>query len=366
MSMRETLNGIKDSAPAHSRLERLIRFLDSSEIDALLVSTDSNRRYLSGFTGSAGSLVVSQSNCVLITDGRYTAQAIQESPQCEVITHSGPILEQVASTVVELGIGRLGFDPSTMSVKDFADLGDRVGERCTLIAAPGLVEKLRIIKDPLEIDCMRRAIKIADQVHEMVAHELEVGKSERQLAMQIEQEFRELGAEKPSFDVIVAAGRNSAMPPHRPGNSVVKDGEAVVVDFGVIGDGYCSDITRTYCAGARTEQFDEVYGIVLEAEHVALETVSAGQSAREVDRAAREIIESAGYGDFFQHGVGHGVGMEIHEAPRLAASSNDKLEAGMVHSIEPGIYLPKWGGVRIEDLVLVQEGGMEILTSAPK
>lgn len=366
MSMREMLNVIKDSVPALSRIERLIRLFDISEIDALLVNTDSNRRYLSGFTGSAGNLVVSQSNCVLITDGRYTAQATQQSPQCEVITHSGPILEQVAITIAELGLGRLGFDPSTMSVKDFTDLNDRLGEQCTMIAAPGLVEKLRVIKDSREIDCMRRAIRIADQAHEMVERELVVGKSERELAMQIEQEFRDLGAEKPSFDVIVAAGRNSAMPHHRPGNSVIKDGEAVVVDFGVIVDGYCSDITRTYCAGGRTAQFDEIYGIVLEAEHVALKAVSAGQSVREVDRAARDIIGAAGYGDFFQHGVGHGVGMDIHEAPRLAASSNDTLEAGMVHSIEPGIYLPQWGGVRIEDLVLVQEDGMEILTSAPK
>ena len=366
MNMNETSNATSDSAPITDRIERLVAGFDGAGIDALLVGTESNRRYLSGFTGSAGNLMVTPFRRVLITDGRYTSQAAVQSPDYEVVTHTGPILEQVAATAAELGTKQIGFDPSTTSVTDFQNLSERLGEDCSLVATPGLVEKLRLIKDEYELAIMRRAIKIADEAHAMVARELVPGKTERELAMQIEQEFRRLGAQKPSFDVIVAAGTNSAMPHYLPGDYVIGAGDPVVVDFGVILDGYCSDITRTYCSGGRTSQFQEIYTIVLEAEEAALAGVGAGKSGREVDGLARSIITEAGYGESFGHGTGHGVGIDIHEAPRLAETATDVLEAGMVHSIEPGIYLPEWGGVRIEDLVLVREDGAEILTAAPK
>ncbi len=364
--MNETSNATNASPPITERIGRLLGALEEVGIDALLVGTDSNRRYLSGFTGSAGNLIVAPERRLLITDGRYTSQATMQSPEYEIVIHLGPNLEEVAAKVRETGVNRLGFDPATTSVAKFEDLRERLGEDCELVAASGLVDKLRLVKDDYELAIMRRAIGMADQVQAMVARELVPGRAEREVAMQIEQEFRRLGAQKTSFDVIVAAGPNSAMPHHLPGDYVIRAGEPVVVDIGAILDGYCSDITRSYCPGGLTPRFQEIYAIVLEAEEKAMAGVAAGVSGREVDGIARAVITDAGYGDYFGHGVGHGVGMEIHEAPRLAMTATDVLEAGMVHSIEPGIYLPDWGGVRIEDLVLVGADGAEVLTSTAK
>ena len=364
--MNETSNATSASPPITERICRLRGAFEEAGIDALLVGTESNRRYLSGFTGSAGYLIVAPERRLLITDGRYTTQAAEQSLDYEIVIHSGPILEEVAARVDETGIQRLGFDPATTSVAKFEELRGRLGEDSELVAAPGLVEKLRLIKDDYELAIMRRAIKMADQVQAMVARELVPGRAERDVAIQIEQEFRRLGAQKTSFDVIVAAGPNSAMPHHLPGDYVMRAGEPVVVDIGAVCDGYCSDITRSYCPGGLTPRFQEIYGIVLEAGEKARGGVGAGRRGRDVDGIARAVITEAGYGEYFDHGVGHGVGMEIHEGPRLAMTATDTLESGMVHSIEPGIYLPDWGGVRIEDLVLVGADGAEVLTSAPK
>ena len=364
--MSETLNATNGDAPIAERVGRLLESFEETGIDGMLVGTESNRRYLSGFTGSAGYLLVAPQRRVLITDGRYTAQAGRQSPDYEIVIHSGPILEQVAATVIESGFQRLGFDPGTTTVAEYQDLNDRVGDGVHLVPAPGLVERLRLIKDDHELAIMRRAIKIADDVQAMVARVLVPGVRERDVASQIEQEFRALGAQKTSFDVIVAAGPNSAMPHYLAGDALVQAGEPVVVDIGGVVDGYCSDITRTYCPGGRSARFEEIYGIVLEAEEAAIAGVAAGKSGREVDGLARSIIAAAGYGDNFGHGTGHGVGIDIHEAPRLAETATDTLETGMVHSIEPGIYLPDWGGVRIEDLVLVGIDGAEVLTTAAK
>jgi len=364
--MNETSNATNASPPIAERIGRLLGAFEEAGIDALLVGTESNRRYLSGFTGSAGNLIVVPERRLLITDGRYTTQATEQSPEYEIVIHSGPILEEVAARVEETGIERLGFDPATTSVAEFEDLREKLGEARELVATPGLVEKLRLIKDDYELALMRRAIGMADEVQAMVARELVPGRAERDVAIQIEQEFRRLGAQKTSFDVIVAAGPNSAMPHHLPGDYVIRAGEPVVVDIGAIVDGYCSDITRSYCPGGLTPRFQEIYGIVLEAEEKAMAGVAAGRSGREVDGIARAVITEAGYGEYFDHGVGHGVGIQIHEGPRLAETATDTLEAGMVHSIEPGIYLPDWGGVRIEDLLLVREDGAEVLTAAEK
>ena len=364
--MNETSNVTNDRPPIAERIGRLLGAFQEDWIDALLVGTESNRRYLSGFTGSAGNLILTPERRLLVTDGRYTSQATAQSPDYEVVIHSGELLEEVAARVGETGIKRLGFDPGTTTVSDHQSLIELLGEDVELVPAPGLVEQLRMIKDEYEFAIMRRAIEMADRVHAMVARELVPGRAERDVAIQIEQEFRALGAQKPAFDVIVAAGPNSAMPHHLPGDYVINAGEPVVVDIGASLEGYCSDITRTYCPGGQTARFQEIYRIVLEAEEAAIAGVAGRKSGREVHELAHTVIAEAGYGDYFDHGVGHGVGMDIHEGPRLARTSTDTLEVGMIHSIEPGIYLPDWGGVRVEDLVLVSDDGAEVLTAAEK
>ncbi len=366
MNMSEISNATSAKPAIMDRVGRLVAGFAAVEIDGLLAGTESNRHYLSGFAGSAGSLLVTPQRRVLITDGRYTEQAGMQAPDYEIVIHTGPILEQVAATVTESGVRRLGFDPGTTTVAAFQDLAERLGEGIELVATPGMVETLRQVKDEHELTIMRRAIGMADDVLAMVERVLVPGAKERDVATQIEHEFRTLGAQKTSFDAIVATGTNGAMPHHLPDDTVVQAGEPVVVDIGGIVDGYCSDITRTFCPGGRTAHFDEIYAIVLEAEEAAIAGVAVGMGGWEVDALARAVIADAGYGEYFGHGTGHGVGIDVHEAPRLAESATDTLEAGMVHSIEPGIYLPEWGGVRIEDLLLVTADGVEVLTAAPK
>ena len=349
-----------------ARIGRLVDAFGSHGIDALLVTSPTNRRYLSGFTGSSANLVITRKRNILITDGRYVIQAATQASDYECVIHTGPLLDQVASSALEIGATRLGFDPKLTTVADFEALATSLKPNCELVAVSGLVEGLRLLKDDTEIEALVQAIAIGDAAMKVAYEAIRPGAREIDVAIIIEQEFRRAGASGPSFPVIVASGRNAAMPHHSPSDRAIEEGDSVVVDMGANLDGYCSDMTRTFCAGKRTPMFEKVYGIVLEAQKAAIGGVRDGLKAKDCDRLAREVITSAGYGDNFGHGTGHGVGLDIHEAPRVSFNSDDVLRAGMVHSVEPGIYLPEWGGVRIEDLVLVTEGGSKVLSRYPK
>lgn len=333
-------------------------------LDALLVTTAPNRRYLSGFSGSAGSLLISGRRRELFTDGRYTVQASQQAQGFDVhIASANPALRAI-EFAHDNDLKRVGFDDSDVSVNLFRRLEAVPGVK--LAAAGGLVEGLRLTKDESELALMRRAIKIADEVMALAEESIKPGVTERSVAAKINAAFLEAGADGPGFETIVAGGRNSARPHHAPSNYAIAPGDPVVVDMGALVDGYHSDITRTFCAGGRTPGFMVVYDIVLAANRAGVGAAAAGASCAAVDATVRSIIESAGFGGYFDHGLGHGVGLEIHEGPRLAPGSEAVLESGMVHSIEPGIYLPDWGGIRIEDLVLVEAEHPQTLSQYPR
>lgn len=333
----------------------------------MLVTGEANRRYLSGFTGTAATLLISSEDRRLVTDSRYTEQAQRQAAGYDVIENVDT-LGAVAAWVDERGIGRLGAESEHTSLKQHRDLVERLTEESQAVKVKpldGLVETQRVVKDEAELTVLREAVRLADDVMAAAGEILAAGMTERELALELERLIRESG-DGPSFPTIVAGGPNAAMAHHSPGMRPIAAGEPVIVDLGVQLDGYCSDITRTFTAGSSDGQFDEIYGIVLKAQAATDTATQAGMTGREADALARQVISDAGYGGYFGHGTGHGVGLEIHEAPTLSPRGTHVLEAGAVVSVEPGIYLPGWGGVRIEDLVVIQSAGVDVLTQARK
>ena len=347
-----------------ARCEKVAEKIRELGLDGLLVTTAPNRRYLSGFSGSAGSLLVAGGRRELFTDGRYTVQAGQQAPGFGIHIASADPVRRAVEFGRDNGLRRIGFDDADLSVKLFRRLEEIQGVE--LRAAGGLVEDLRLTKDESELALMRRAVRVADEVMALAEDAIKPGVTERSVAARINAAFLEAGADGPGFDTIVAGGRNSARPHHAPSNYEIAPGDPVVVDMGALIDGYHSDITRTFCAGGRTPGFMVVYDIVLAANRAGIRAAAAGASCAAIDARVRSVIESSGFGEYFDHGLGHGVGLEIHEAPRLAPGSDAVLESGMVHSIEPGIYLPDWGGIRIEDLVLVDAEHPQTLSQYPR
>ena len=356
------------AGPNATRTERVVAKLDGLGVDVLLIHGAANRRYLSGFTGTAGILAIGPEGCTLVTDFRYTVQAGQQAQGFEVIESADP-LDGLAGEIADAGATEVGVEAEHLTHAGFLKLETRLAEltpAVNLVPLSGVVEELRVVKDTAEISVLRQAVNIADQVMARAARWITEGATERGLAIRLEAAMRELGADGPAFDTIVAAGGNAAMAHHAPGDNPIVDGVPVIVDMGAIVQGYRSDITRTFFAGVPDETFQRTYSLVLEAQQAAESGIRAGMSGRSADALARQVIKAGGHGDEFGHGTGHGVGLEIHESPRLSARSDDTLKSGMVTSVEPGVYLPGWGGVRIEDLVLIQDDGIEILTKAPK
>ena len=336
-------------------------------MDAMLVGGEANRRYLSGFTGTAATLLISAQDRRLVTDSRYTVQAQQQAAGFDVIENIDT-LGVVAAWVGERGIGRLGVESEHTSLKQHRELVERLTkESQTAEVKPldGLVEAQRIVKDAAELALLREAVRLADEVMAAAGETVATGMTERELSLELERRIREAG-DGPSFPTIVAGGPNAAMAHHAPGPRAIGAGEPAIVDLGVRLDGYCSDITRTFTAGEPDARFDEIYAIVLEAQAAAEAGTRAGMTGREADALARQVITEAGYGGNFGHGTGHGVGLEIHEGPTLSPRGANVLAAGAVASVEPGIYLPGWGGVRIEDLVVIGADSVDVLTQARK
>lgn len=355
------------------RLQRLRGVLAERDLPGLLVSAPVNRRYLSGFTASYGWLLITQAGAFVLTDSRYLIQAGREAPGFaphQIINPGKTLPEVVLELGRELGLARLAFEAAHTSVADYERLAAGLGAAVTLVPTEGLIEELRTIKDATEIAAMRRAIAITDEVMEAVVPQLRPEHTEREAVWLFEQALREAGAEGPSFPIIVAAGPNAALPHHRPGDDLLGAGRTIIIDMGAHLDGYNADLTRTIVIGQPDESFWAIYNTVLEAEQRAIAGVRPGVRAHEVDAIARDLITAAGHGEHFGHGTGHGIGMNVHETPFIRwttpGGTSAELAAGIITSIEPGIYLEGWGGVRIEDLVLVTADGCEVLSKAVK
>ena len=352
------------------RLHRLVAQLSERELDAMLISAPENRRYLSGFTGSAGYLLLSAGNAVLVTDSRYTEQATGQAPDYQVMQVKGG-WDWLMELLRENGIKRLGFESQHMTVATYNELLDAVKGKedlgqVSMVAASGITETLRITKDADELVSLQKAIDASDAAMAAVCPTIEEGMTERDVALRMETAMREFGSEGTSFDTIVAAGPNGAMAHHRPSDTSIRRGEPIVIDMGAQVGGYCSDITRTVVVGEPDETFRKIYDIVLGAQLTAISTVRAGMTGEECDGLSRTVISEAGYGDNFGHSLGHGVGLEVHENPRVGPKAANTLESGMVFTVEPGIYLSGWGGVRIEDIVILGEDGAKPLSKASK
>lgn len=350
------------------RLERLAGLLAAAEADLVLVTDLVNVRYLTGYTGSNGLALVGPDTRVFVTDFRYVDQAANEvdSSYERRRDHGTGDLLGALEELLPAGELRLGFDDSNLTVRRHARLRELLPERVTLVAAGGLVERLRVVKDAAELEHIRTATRVADAALVEVLAQGVIGRTERSVADALESAMRAHGAQRPSFDSIVAAGPHGALPHAEPRDVEITAGQLVTIDWGAQVDGYCSDCTRTVAAGEPTAQARGVYELVLCAEQAGVEAVHAGASGKEVDGAARTLIEAGGHGEHFGHGLGHGVGLEIHEAPRLSTRSTDTLQESSVVTVEPGVYVPGVLGVRIEDLVVVSAEGAEILTSIDK
>ncbi len=352
------------------RLARLRQKLVEKQLDGILVSHNENRAYLSGMGSWDGYLLITANEAVLATDSRYTEAAKMQAPGFAIFQIAGKT-EQWLPKLAGMAVGakRVGFESDNLTFAQhhlFADVLTKAGISIEMVPIEGLVLALRMVKEPAEVDLIVRAAEITDQSLAHLMHRIHPGMTELEATWEIEKFMREHDSQSVAFDLIVAAGPNSALPHHVPSSRPIQAGEPVVIDIGARIGGYCSDLTRTICLGTPDAQFKKVYDIVLGAQLAALAIVKEGMTGEAADAVARTFIKEAGHGDAFGHSLGHGVGLEIHEMPRLGPNSTDVLSNGMVFSIEPGIYLPGWGGVRIEDLVTLENGRLRILSKAPK
>lgn len=349
-----------------TRAQRLVAALDGAGIDLMLVSSLVNLRYLTGFTGSNGIAVIGPETRVFLTDFRYTEQVEQEvHAEFERITAGGPLSAEAVEHLPE-GALRLGYESETVTVDEHERLRETFPDRVELVPVKGLVERMRMVKDEHEIELITAAQRIADAAFEsLLAGGLE-GRTERELALTLEHDMRLRGADGPSFDSIVAGGAHGALPHATPRDVRLERGQLVVIDWGAVYQGYASDCTRTVAIGEPGPEAREAYELVLGAQQVGLEEVRAGGDGREIDKAVRDIIYGAGHEGHYGHGLGHGVGLEVHEAPTLSFRAQDILAAGYVVTVEPGVYVPGSFGIRIEDLVVVTDDGCRVLTPIPK
>ncbi len=337
-------------------------WMDAEEVAALLVSGAPNVLWLTGFTGE-GMLVLDDDGALLCTDSRYEVQAAEEAPGLEVAANSGH-LDQAIERLNAGGATRVGFEGSHLSYARYERLADGL-EGAETVPLGDETKRLRAIKDSAEVATIRRAAGVADAAFGELRKTLAPGISEREVAEELRRLMVLGGAEKPSFDTIVASGPNGAKPHARPGHRAIAEGDPIVIDWGAVVDGYCSDCTRTVIVGEPDARQREVWEAVREAQMEAMEGLRPGMTGAEVDAIARGMLEARELADYFGHGLGHGVGLEVHELPRLSQKGEEALEAGMVVTIEPGVYIEDWGGVRLEELVLVTEDGAEAVTAAP-
>jgi Xaa-Pro aminopeptidase len=358
--------------PYAVRIKKLQEILRRKKLDATLISQPQNRRYLSGYTAidhgieeTSGLLLVPQhGKPCLLTDFRFRQQAETEINNWNVLLYPKGVMVLLKKLLPDLNIRNLAFE-TDYTLHSTALKLTELGGKCNITMTPvsGMVEKMRLIKSEDEIALIRRSIQLNERVFQKVYSRLSTNQTEVELALEIAAEMRKAGAESESFDTIAASGAASALPHAVPRPKRLQNNSPLVIDMGLILDGYCSDMTRTVCLGSPDRKYREIHRIVRKAQLAGIKAVKAGATGQQVDRAARRIITEAGYGKFFGHALGHGVGMAVHEQPRVSSKSRRKLKAGMVITIEPGIYIPGWGGIRLEDMVVVRENGCENLNT---
>jgi Xaa-Pro aminopeptidase len=349
-----------------SRQKELEQTLSASDLGGLLLTHPPNLRYLCGYTGSNGLLVVLNGRRTFFTDGRYTQQAHEEVQGARIVIARGPLMEAAVKLLVGMRSAAIGFEADHMTVAAAADMRKLAGKKVSWKATSGLAMRQRMIKDTDELRIIREVVKMGAAVYEEALKSIRPGARESEVAGRLEFAARQAGAEGMSFDTIVAAGTRSALPHGRASGQPIPRRGFVVVDSGVVRDGYCSDMTRTVHVGRASREERRWYDAVLEAQLAGIAAVKPGATAMEVDHAAREVLRKAKLDRFFTHSTGHGVGLEIHEPPRLGKGQEERLEPHMVITIEPGIYLPGKGGIRIEDMVVVTAKGCEVLTPVTK
>ncbi len=355
------------------RIENIRALMNKQDIDTLLVSTEENRRYLSGFTGedsqcdeSAGALLITADELILATDSRYDLQAAKEANQFNIVCYREGLVKSLPEILKRLDSKRLGFESVRISVKQFHELENIFSSEnldTALVPTENMVEQLRKIKTEDEIEKTRQALSLAEKAFERVLPKIQPGMTEKKIAWLLEKKMRESGAETLSFPSIVASGPNSALPHAIPGDRKWMKGEPLLFDWGARLNGYCSDTSRTLFLGKSDGTFQKVFETVVDAQKKAIAAIRDGASTQAVDRIAREHIENSGFKGKFGHGLGHGTGLAVHEAPRLSPLKDTVLKTGMLVTVEPGIYLPDWGGVRVENQVVVRDEGAEVLNS---
>lgn len=347
-----------------NNLDKVKEYLKKQDLDALIITSPINRLYITGFTGSSGIVILTNKDQFLITDFRYIEQATDQATSFEIVQHTAAIEEKVAELLKDLQIRKIAFEADHTTYtqyEKFASLID--GE---LKPTRNIIENIRVIKSADELKIMKKAAEIADQAYEHILSYIKPGMKEIEVAHELESYMKQAGASAVSFDSIVASGWRSALPHGIASDKVIEVGELVTLDFGAVYEGYCSDITRTIAVGEISDELDKIYQIVLKAQEKAVARIKPGMTGQEADAIARDYIRDAGYGEYFGHSTGHGLGLEVHEQPTLSIKSEIVLQPGMVVTVEPGIYIPKIGGCRIEDDIVITETGNERLTVSTK
>lgn len=365
---RDLLDALEPMHQA-ARIETVRARLADAGCDALVVTKLENIRWLTGFTGSAAIVVVRDDALFFTTDGRYGEQSEHQLAQAGVAarrTVAGGEGQKEAIVAALAGVGRIGLEAEDISWARQRRWATEWFDGAELVATEGLVDALRIVKEPGEVARIEAACAVADAALAQIRHRLAERPTERDFALELDFAMRRLGAQGTSFDTIVAAGPNGAMAHHEPGDTTIAEGDLVVLDFGALVDGYCSDMTRTIMVGDASTTQQRMLDVVAESQAAGVAAVAPGASTGDVDKVCRDIIDGYGWGEAFMHSTGHGVGLEIHEQPPVAANSDVRLDVGAVVTVEPGVYLPEHGGVRIEDTVVVTDDGCRVLTRAPK
>ena len=349
----------------NNRINLLKEKLVKEKVDGVLLYKPENRRYISGFTGSTGYVLITKNKTLFVTDFRYIEQAKDQCVNYEIVQINKDYT--IHNIIKEENIKKLAIEDDYATYGFIQEITEK-NNHMEIIPLKGLLTNLRMIKEKEEIDIIKKSANITDDAFNHILTVIKVGMTEREVANELEHYMKKLGASGPSFDFIVASGKRSSLPHGVASNKVIEDGDFVTIDMGCVYEGYCSDMTRTFVMGRATDKQKEIYDIVLEAQEAALMSIKPGITGFELDKVARDIISNKGYGENFGHSLGHGVGLEVHELPRIAnhESANTELAPGMVITDEPGIYIPDFGGVRIEDLVVVTEDGCEILSKSTK
>jgi Xaa-Pro aminopeptidase len=355
----ESLNTVR------SRLVKFRKKLAEKGFDAALITKRENYMYMSGFTGTSAFLIITQKDAVLITDFRYKEQAVRQAPFYEVVKYQGSLTAALADQIKNRNIKNLGFEESVLTYERYMIFKENLGVG-EFVPLKGIIEELRMKKDKSEIDTIKKAVKIADSAFEHILGYIKPGVSEMEIAAEIEHFMKKQGASAASFETIVASGRRSSMPHGVASDKRIELGDAITMDYGAMYNGYCSDITRTVFLGKPDEELKKIYNIVLNAQLSSIEDAHKGKLGRRIDMTARNVISKSGYGENFGHGLGHGVGLEIHEEPRFSPAGNVVMENGMVVTVEPGIYIAGLGGVRIEDIIVINNSIPINLTGASK